>query len=181
MKKLFTALCIFVLTLYINTARSQQQKTLYEIGDSLTTPEVNFKNLFSNFPKYVVDSGGVTFLNYTYLGNIESKSEVIDYLKEELADNGTIAMERTISRDTNRLNQNILTVGPPPDAQMEQVQVERAVDLVPIGAKIFVVHYIRAKKTHKFYVFIDPKTNEVVKHATPFAFEVDPSRHYRTQ
>jgi hypothetical protein len=59
--------CSLYAQLQSNTDEYYKETNLFEYGAPLTSGEVNLKNFFNNFPKFVKNAGEIELLSYQYI------------------------------------------------------------------------------------------------------------------
>jgi hypothetical protein len=161
-----------------NTANLRSKETnLFEYGAPLTSGEVNLTNLFSNFPKLVKNAGEVDLLSYKYVGVIENRKQAGDFVKKNIYPNapgwsvsiayaGTgdsasqqpviwLETSATVGSDTSELNEIIKTISE---------------EYIQTGYEVYMIKFVCLLKTYEYYVFVNPKTKQLVTKGNIFGF-----------
>ena len=174
--KIHMKLNICVLLLCLSTNLHAQQMNLFECGKPLTDPEINFKNLFQNFPKYVENSEQIDLLDYKYIGLIENEKQALKYVKKNIhfgaiawsyslttgRPDSTISItldtgQRFSKRNTPNLKKIVKTIA--------------NVYLHP-GYKVYLIHYTENLDAREYYIFVNPQTNKVATQGNQFAIPI---------
>lgn len=166
----FCLLLCFCCGLHAQSQSADNKYTnLFEYGEPLTSSEVNFKNLFNNFPKLVKNANELDLLSYKCVGVIKNRRQARKFLKKNLYPNApgwdvfrigdevSPVFSKTIGENKSELNEIIKTISE---------------KYVHPGYEVYEVEYVCEMRAHKNYVFVNPETKQVVTKGNIFAFDI---------
>jgi hypothetical protein len=153
-----------------------KEANLFEYGEPLASSEVNFKNLFTNFPKLVKNADAVDLLSYKFVGAIETRKQARDFLKKNIYPNApgwSVTVSNDESGDSFPQTQIWLdfsaTVGAN-QAELDEAIKTICEKYVTTGSEVYEVEFACQLKAYKYYVFVDAQTKQVVTEGNIFGF-----------
>jgi hypothetical protein len=187
MNKIIKSSCIGVLicvscSLYAqlqsHTDEYFKETNLFEYGAPLTSSEINFKNLFDNFPRFVKNANEVDLLSYKYVDVVKNRKQARNFVKKNICHapgwgasltvyesaGGNAPKQQTDIRldfsetagsDKSELNEMIKTISE---------------EYIQTGYEIYMIKFICRLKTCEYYVFVNPETRQVVTKGNIFGF-----------
>lgn len=161
--------------------------TIYEYGDSLTSCECNFKNLFRNWPKWVTNHQETKLLSYKYIKTLND-NEKIDYYSillnswESLYPRISHSYSESGNADTTIYTRELHFHGESPDNIPEEVKKdpnkgflyrsewesifkimrENFKENVYIGDKVYLIKLKIGGKKYDHHVICRPGENKIV-------------------
>ncbi|GAA4335311.1 hypothetical protein GCM10023149_43230 [Mucilaginibacter gynuensis] len=154
--------------------------TLFEYGEPLKSGEDNFTNLFRNFPKFINNANkGIQLVSYKYVADIRNQDDAMRYLKKNeklyLID-GQVSMKW----DSAQVATSYITISFPSNGQLNarvsktsvRKQVESIVSDINPGDRVYVLNFIAESQNYKFYMFVNPKTNVLLREGNFLGFDI---------
>lgn len=156
--------------------KHSKETNLFEYGEPLTSSEVNFKNLFTNFPKLVKNADAVDLLSYKFVGIIKTRKQARDFVQKNIYPNAP-GWDVTISYEESGDNfpKTQIWLDFSATAGSNQAELDEAIKTicekyVQIGCEVYEVEFVCQLKAYKYYVFVDTQTKQVVTKGNIFGF-----------
>jgi hypothetical protein len=162
-----------------NTDECYKETNLFEYGAPLTSGEVNLKNLFNNFPKFVKNAGEIELLSYQYTGNIKNLKSARRFVKKNMYSNAPAWNVTTVSggHETGgkNANQPVIILDVPESLPFNKSERNKFInkiseEYIRTGDEVYRIKYVFRLKTYEQYIFINPKTKQVVTEGNIFGF-----------
>jgi hypothetical protein len=180
MKKIIIVLCLFCCICRFNalaqdTNNGESQFTnLFEYGAPLISSEINFKNLFHNFPRFVKNATEVDLLFYKYVDVVKSRKQVRNFVKKNIYNVPSWGTSMTVYENAGRQQTDIrldisATVGSD-RSELNEIIKTISEEYVQIGYEIYMIKFVYRLKTYEYYVFVNSETKQVVTKGNIFGF-----------
>ncbi|MDR0682435.1 MAG: hypothetical protein LBG15_11405 [Dysgonamonadaceae bacterium] len=165
-----------------NRANSSPQETnLFEYGEPLTSGEANLKNLFSNFPKLVKNADEVDLLSYKYVGVVENRRQARDFVEKNIYPNApgwSVSIAHAGTGDSASQQpvvwlETSATVGSN-KSELSEIIKTISEEYIQTGYEVYMIKFVCLLKTYEYYVFVNPKTKQVVTKGNIFGFNLRP-------
>lgn len=147
---------------------------LFTYGKPVAAIEDNFDNLFRNFPLLIKNKPAIKFLAYNHVTDIKKRSQAVRYISRNIH-RGAPGWEITKTTYPGeavpelRINYN-KTIDEPQEELDRKIKL-LADEYVKPGYKVYEIIYTADEVKYKYYVFINPATNQVVTKGNMFGFD----------
>ena len=168
--------CFYAQPQNINSGNSKETN-LFEYGEPLTSCEVNLKNLFNNFPKFVKNANNIDLLSYKYIGIIKNRKEARNFVKKNIYPNApgwsvSISYENEGSNNFPKVwLETAATVGSN-KSELNEIIKTISEEYVQPGYEVYMIKFVCVLKTHEYYIFINTETKQAVTKGNIFGFSL---------
>jgi hypothetical protein len=144
------------------------RSSIYQDGDSLTSCEINFKNLFANWgPDYADNYTDIEFLSYDYVETLIDSARVRHYA-DLIITPKMFNIQISGSRDNQHTQQEIHLIQDYLMLSSQNVKIimdqckQKFENIINLGDKVFCIKLIMNGKLHDIHEVCSPQTNKVV-------------------
>lgn len=159
---------------------STVQVNLFTYGRiGIEASEINFRNLFRNFPIYVDNAKDIELMYYHYVGVIENRKQIKRYVKRNFPPYvpawGTSGNSGWKS-DTGKFSTWRFTIEQDPFRIEDKDFIHKVEQKIQLGDEVWEVVFKLWDTTYHYYVFVVSKTYEVVRYGNMFGRTI-PQNH----
>lgn len=162
-----------------NIDKYYKETNLFEYGKPLTSGEVNLKNFFDNFPKFVKNANEIELLSYKHIGNIKNQKQAQRFVKKNIYSNAPAWNVSIVSGgyETGGKNTNppviiFDTSAPICSNKLELKEFIKTIskEYIQTGDEVYVIKFVFRLKTYEYYIFVNSKTKQAVTKGNIFGF-----------
>ena len=154
-----------------------KETNLFEYGESLTSSEINFKNLFNNFPRFVKNANEIDLLSYEYVGVVKNQRQIRNFVKKNIYPNAqgwsvSVSYENHTGNSSQLPNIWLNTLEKIGSDKSELNKIIKTItkEYVQIGYEVYRIKFVCLLKSYEYYAFVDPGTKRVVTKGNIFGF-----------
>ena len=155
------------------------QMDLFTYGSpSIGTSEMNFRNLFRNFPIYVDNANEIKLLYSHYVETIKNKKQIKSYVKRNFppyVPNWGVAGSQGGNSDIGEFSTWRFTIEQDPFQTIDEDIVSKMMREVKIGYEVWEVVFKLWDTTYHYYMFVNAKTQAIVKWGNIFGANIPQS------
>ncbi|MDR1221799.1 MAG: hypothetical protein LBL07_02820 [Tannerella sp.] len=170
--------CSLYAQLQSHTDGHYEETNLFEYGAPLTSSEINFKNLFDNFPRFVKNANEVDLLSYKYVDVIKNRKQARNFVKKNIYHapgwGASLTVYESASGNAPKQQTDIRldfsgTVGSD-KSEWNEIIKTISEEYIQTGYEIYMIKFVCRLKTCEYYVFVNPETRQVVTKGNIFGF-----------